>query len=342
MNLAFPRLSANFIRNSLYLLAFFVQLFTIASSPGRLSYFTITFTLARWISVYIYHVWVLNRFLPTRKYVAILAGTLLAGLSFIAVRYSLEEIISPLLFNARNYADGTTLAYYIQDNLYFALPTIGLGWLVKLVEDWFTYQIERSSLVSERNTAELAFLKSQVNPHFLFNTLNNIYALAYTKSPEAPEAILKLSGLMRYMLYESSSPDGQSQKVALSKEVKYLTNLIDLEKIRVANAQVHVQTEGNLDLYRIEPLLLITFVENAFKHGDLTNASQPLTILLSVKQGQLTFITKNKKSQRQKDAVGGIGLQNVQRRLALLYPNRHTLQINDENGSYVCHLTIQL
>nr|WP_293845911.1 sensor histidine kinase [uncultured Arsenicibacter sp.] len=342
MNIVFPRLSATFIRNSLYLLAFFVQLFTIASSPGRLSYFTVTFTFARWISVYMYHVWILNRFLPTRKYSYLLIGTVLAVISFIVTRYTLEEIMSPLLFNARNYSEDTTLTYYIEDNFYFALPTLGLGWLVKLVEDWFTYQTERSSLVSERNTAELAFLKSQVNPHFLFNTLNNIYALTYTKSPEAPGAVLKLSELMRYMLYESSSPDGQSRTVALSKEVNYLTNLIDLEKIRVANAQVHFQADGNLDLYRIEPLLLITFVENAFKHGDLTNAGQPLTILLSVKQGQLTFITKNKIAQREKDGVGGIGLQNVQRRLALLYPDRHTLRVNEENGAYVCHLTIQL
>ncbi len=341
MNITFPRLSAAFIRNSLYVLAFFVQLFTMASSPEGLSYFTITFTLSRWTSIYLYH-WILNQFLPSRKYLMLLAGTVAAGFSFIVIRYSLEEIITPLLFHARNYTEDTTLTYYLHDNMYFALPTIGLGWLIKLVEDWFMYQTERSSLVSERNTAEMAFLKSQVNPHFLFNTLNNIYALAYTKSPEAPGAILKLSELMRYMLYESNSPDGRSQKVALSKEVKYLTNLIDLEKIRVANAQVHVQTEGNLDLYRIEPLLLISFVENAFKHGDLSDAGQPLTILLSVKQGELTFITKNKKSQRQKDAVGGIGLQNVQRRLALLYPNQHTLNVHDENGAYVCHLTIQL
>jgi len=258
------------------------------------------------------------------------------------MRYTLEEILLPIFFQARNYPPDTTLLAYAEDNLYYAMPTLGLGWLFKVVEDWFLHQQERHNLVTARNTAELAFLKSQVNPHFLFNTLNNIYALTYTKSDEAPGAVLKLSELMRYMLYESNSSDGKPQKVPLSKEVKYLENLIDLEKIRVAGAQVHFKAEGNTDLYRIEPLLLITFVENAFKHGDLTNPESPLTVLLSVRNGVLTFITKNKKSNRQKDSVGGIGLQNVERRLALLYPNQHTLTINNENGSYVCHLEINL
>jgi LytS/YehU family sensor histidine kinase len=224
---------------------------------------------------------------------------------------------------------------------------VGLGFAFKIVEDWLAHQQERSELVSERNAAELAFLKSQVNPHFLFNTLNNIYSLAYTKSDAAPGAILKLSELMRYMLYDSngqghSSTAGPFGRVSLGKEVAYLKNFVELEKLRVVNANVEFNIEGNVDLFRIEPLLLVSFVENAFKHGDLSDPAHPLIIELSVRTGKLRFDTLNKKAKRQTDSVGGIGLINVRRRLELLYPKQHTLHITDESTSYASSLELTL
>jgi LytS/YehU family sensor histidine kinase len=220
------------------------------------------------------------------------------------------------------------------------MPSVlGVSAAFKLIEDWLVHQREREVLLMERNQAELAFLKSQVNPHFLFNTLNNIYALTYAKSDAAPGAILKLSDLMRYMLYDSASgPD----RVPLIKEVAYLKNFIELEKLRLTQAYVDFTVEGPIDLVRIEPLLLVSFVENAFKHGDLTDPNHPLVLDLSVQNGRLRFDTLNKKANRQTDMAGGIGLANVRRRLQLLYPNRHSLRITDEPSSYACSLELSV
>ncbi len=298
----------------------------------------------QWLIIYLTHVVVLNPLFARKKYGLAFLGGLGCVAFFIGFRYLIEETLMHAFFGIRNYFPGTPFSFYVKDNLYIAIPAVLIGLVFKISEDWFVHQQERKALVSERNSAELAFLKSQVNPHFLFNTLNNIYSLAYTKSDAAPGAILKLSELMRYMLYDSnaSSLAGGSAWVPLSKEVTYLENYVELEKLRVANAHVQFSIEGNTDLFRIEPLLLVSFVENAFKHGDLTDAQQPLVIDLSVRNGTLRFDTLNKKTNRQTDAVGGIGLANVRRRLSLLYPNRHRLRITDEPGSYACSLELSL
>jgi two-component system, LytTR family, sensor kinase len=305
--------------------------------------FGVTFNTVFLLTAWVQHVLVLNRFLTPRRYLQAVLGSVGAGFFFIGMRYLVEQEFCRIVFHSVNYdTDGLTLRYYIADNQYYALKGVALGTLFKLLEDWFVHQQERRNLVNEKTTAELAFLKSQVNPHFLFNTLNNIYALAYTKSDAAPGAILKLSELMRYMLYDSNGPAGESLRVPLSKEITYLENFVALEKLRVTDAQVEFRIEGNPDLYRIEPLLLVPFVENAFKHGHLTDPANPLVIDLSIRQGKLGFDTINRKANRQKDSVGGVGLQNVRRRLALLYPNRHVLRTTDTDTDYACHLELTL
>ncbi|MCY7358747.1 MAG: sensor histidine kinase [Rudanella sp.] len=306
--------------------------------------FNTVFLLAAWAE----HALVLNRFLNRKQYLWAVLGSIGAGFVFIGARYLAEQQVTRLLFGAVNYyPEDLTLGYYIIDNQYFAIKAVALGALFKLLEDWFRHQQERKELVGEKTTAELAFLKSQINPHFLFNTLNNIYALAYAKSDAAPGAILKLSELMRYMLYESTgnpqtSAAGLSHKVSLTKEIQYLQNLVDLEKLRVPNAQVQFEVKGNPDLYRVEPMLLISFVENAFKHGDLTDPNHPLVIHLSVRQGKLVADVLNKKSRHQKDTTGGIGLPNVRRRLDLLYPNQYSLKVDEDDQTYSCRLELTL
>ena len=321
---------------------------------SRFSLFSVTFNVAFLVTAWVEHVLVLNRFLDRRQYVGVVLGTAGAFLLFCAVRYGIEQHLTRWLFNAVNYSmrmnDLATARDYVADNRAYALTGLGWGLGFKLIEDWFRHQQERRALLSEKTTAELAFLKSQINPHFLFNTLNNIYALTYTKSDAAPGAILKLSDLMRYMLYESTGPAPTSSaatsntrhKVSLSKEVQYLRNLIDLETLRVPNAQVEFTVEGNTDLYRIEPLLLISFVENAVKHGILTDPAHPLVIHLSIRQGNLLADIVNRKNNHQKDASGGIGLPNVRRRLDLLYPNQYVLRIDDDDLTYSCHLELTL
>jgi two-component system, LytTR family, sensor kinase len=313
--------------------------------------FGVTFNVVFMLTAWVEHALVLNRFLDRRQYGWAIIGSVVAGFFFIGARYVVEQEVCRVLFQKVNYySDNLTVGYYILDNQSYALKAVGLGVLFKILEDWFVHRQERQELVGQRTSAELAFLKSQVNPHFLFNTLNNIYALAYTKSDAAPGAILKLSELMRYMLYDSNGTDtnptdnGAStpHKVLLTKEIQYLRNLVDLETLRIPDPQIRFEVEGNTDLYRVEPMLLISFVENAVKHGDLTDPNQPLVIHLLVRQGKLLADILNKKSQHQKDTAGGIGLVNVRRRLDLLYPNRYTLRITEDDRTYACRLELSL
>jgi len=185
---------------------------------------------------------------------------------------------------------------------------------------------------------ELQFLKSQINPHFLFNSFNNLYALSLTEPQRAPDVILKLAALTRYMIYESNDA-----KVLLTKEITYLQNLIELQKLRYEeNIYLDINIDQQEKGHRIAPLLLISFVENAFKHGDLHNVNWPVTIEIAVIDSILHFRTSNKIGQQNKDKTGGIGLKNVIRRLDLLYKDKNKLVIKTHDNSYVVELQLNL
>ena len=189
--------------------------------------------------------------------------------------------------------------------------------------------------------AELALLKSQVSPHFLFNTLNNVYSLAHLKSDDAPVAILKLSLLLRYMLYESDTP-----RVPLTREIEYLENYVDLQRLRLdEQLKVNFQVEGDCTGLLLEPMLLIPFVENAFKHGISYQHPAPIEMSLRVTNQQLFFRVRNRcftAPGNAQTSAGGLGLPNIARRLALLYPNRHTLQTGKEGDYFTIELVLQL
>ena len=213
-----------------------------------------------------------------------------------------------------------------------------LSTALKFSIDWFLNERIQRDLENQRLTAELAFLKSQINPHFLFNSLNSIYSLAYQKSDTTPEAILKLSEIMRYMLYESND-----NKVDLAKELQYLQNYIDLQKIRFGNkAFVDFKITGEVGNQKIVPLLLIAFIENAFKHGVASDPDAPIRLLINLDGTKLHFYMENKKHTNNRDNEGGIGLNNVQRRLDLLYPGNYSLTIQDETNIYTCELSLVL
>jgi two-component system LytT family sensor kinase len=227
---------------------------------------------------------------------------------------------------------------YFYSSVFTSLIFVFLSTALKFSTDWFLNERIQRDLENQRLSAELAFLKSQINPHFLFNSLNSIYSLAYQRSETTPEAILKLSEIMRYMLYECNDV-----KVDLDKELHYLQNYIDLQKIRFgAKAFIDFKVDGDISNQRIEPLLLIAFIENAFKHGVANDITSPIKLLINVADGKLHFYIQNKKHNHNRDAIGGIGLINVQRRLDLLYPNRYKLNIRDEENTYTCELSIDL
>jgi hypothetical protein len=216
--------------------------------------------------------------------------------------------------------------------VFFVAAFVGL---LRFIEDYF--ELENRQL-----TSELRFLKSQVNPHFLFNTLNNLYYLAVNQSSQTPEVIAKLSGMMRYMIHESNA-----EKVPLSKEVAYMENYLDLEKLRL-NEEVPITFEvhGNVEGVRITPLILITFLENAFKHGiGNTTKESWITVSLNVADGLLDFKVANSIVQLADKTVqeaSGIGLTNVHRRLELSYPGKYTLAVTEETERYQVHLKINL
>jgi LytS/YehU family sensor histidine kinase len=279
---------------------------------------------------------VFKKYYIIKKYRYILFSIIGLFALFIVLRYTLEELLMPYLFQISNYNTNTPFNYYVLDNLYYAAVNILLGFLIFLLDYQVGAQQTESKLLQQTREAELALLRSQISPHFLFNSLNNIYALSYKKSEKTPEAILKLSELIRYMLYE------KQHLVMLSNEWEYVQHYIDLQQLRYDYPlPIDIVSIGDWSAIKIPPYLLIPFVENAFKHGDFTDPSVPLHLQLEVTQAQLVIFISNKiAQQQQKHEEGGIGLENVRRRLLLLYPQQHSLDIQEASGKFDIHLRI--
>ncbi|ACU02442.1 MULTISPECIES: sensor histidine kinase [Pedobacter] len=239
--------------------------------------------------------------------------------------------------------DSGKIEYYeITKYVVFAIFVSGffvvVSALLKFAVDWFGSERVQRDLLSEKRDMELQFLKSQLNPHFLFNSLNNIYSLAYQKSDKTADAILKLSEIMRYMIYESND-----SWVSLSKEIAYVQSFIELQKLRFKDgAAVEFTINGEIDDQPVVPLILISFVENAFKHGVANDPSDPIRINIIANQKILHFSITNKKNKHNKDQMGGVGLNNVERRLQLLYPERYKLNIVNSATHYTSELMLDI
>jgi hypothetical protein len=217
-------------------------------------------------------------------------------------------------------------------------------WAMSTVYWFVTDRIRTEQLMKEKENenlkTELSFLRSQVSPHFLFNVLNNMVAMARLKSDQLEPSLIRLSGLMRYMLYESDETS-----VTLLRETEYVNSYIELQKIRYAcSSFIKVDMDPG-DNQRIEPMLLIPFIENAFKHGTGAIDNPVIDISLKITQGLLDFRVKNKYDPNNKeirDDSSGIGLPNVERRLNLLYDQKHILTVNRDNGWFTVSLQIKL
>jgi hypothetical protein len=217
-------------------------------------------------------------------------------------------------------------------------------WAMSTVYWFVTDKISTEQRIKERENenlkTELSFLRSQVSPHFLFNVLNNMVAMARLKSDLLEPSLIRLSGLMRYMLYESDETS-----VTLNREIEYVNSYIELQKIRYAKSLTIVENMDPGDNQLIEPMLLIPFIENAFKHGTGTIDDPVIDIYLKISEGLIDFRVKNKfdpANEEVKDRTSGIGLQNVIRRLNLLYDQKHILSIKKNNGWYDVSLQIKL
>jgi len=282
------------------------------------------------------------RLLTIKKYglysFSVVGAILIYGLAKYGIALAFAKDI--LLMGPRSPHPGELESFgsYFMSTVIVSIIFLFLSFVLKLGTDWIVNDRVQRDLENQRLSAELAFLKSQINPHFLFNSLNSIYSLAYQKSDTTPEAILKLSEIMRYMLYECND-----NKVDLSRELQYLQNFIDLQKIRFANkAFIDFKIEGKVRNQKIVPLLLISFIENAFKHGVANDMLSPIRLLITLDDEHLHFYIQNKKHNNNKDASGGIGLSNVKRRLDLLYPGKYNLDIRDQFDTYTCELSLIL
>ncbi|MEP6750750.1 MAG: sensor histidine kinase, partial [Bacteroidota bacterium] len=211
---------------------------------------------------------------------------------------------------------------------------------IKIINQWFRSERRTEEIEKEKIVTELALLRLQVNPHFLFNTLNNIYSQAVTGSPDTAASVMKLSTIMRYVL-----EDVKNNLVPLTREIQFLENYISLQHVRLTEKSViNFKKNGKTEGKEIAPLLLIAFVENAFKYGISSHQTSVIEIQLEVTGNHLIFIVTNQKFDINPAIAAntGIGLTNTKRRLDLMYCNRHSLTVESEAGSFLTTLTLDL
>ncbi len=292
------------------------------------------------ISYYII-LFLIPRFLKTERYTALGLWSV-AGMLFIAFikRLHLIYFVDPTMPESWTATAPFWTPVLFFKPLIFIFPTAGLVVAASFVWQWFENQQKTKDLETEKLQAELNYLRGQIHPHFLFNTLNNLYALTLKNSPDAPDIVLKLSEMLSYMLYEANE-----STVSLNREIEQISNYIELEKLRYGNRlEQSFEIEGNLSHVRIAPLLLVTFVENAFKHGVSGALENPFVHIRLVAEGsRLRFAVENSVAPKMASPTGhvnGIGLQNARRRLELLYPEKHKLTIIEK--SHIFQLTLQL
>jgi two-component system, LytTR family, sensor kinase len=214
-----------------------------------------------------------------------------------------------------------------------------LGILMRFSINWFTIQKKQEELEKQNISNELALLKSQVNPHFLFNTLNNLHSFVKRDPDKTAFGIIKLSEIMRYMLYETNT-----EKVLLENEVSYLTNYIELQRLRLKDPNyIEFKLEGDLQGKVVSPLLLITLIENAFKHGSKVALSPGVSIILKIDGNSLTFVVTNYLATKSEIAIErqGFGLKNLQRRLDLTYGKGYNLNTQSIDNKFVVTLIIE-
>lgn len=297
---------------------------------------TITFFLTSVACFYFNYFWVVPKFFDVKKLYKIIIGYFLSVFFFVLVRYSIEELFLPTFFGMRNYNEQTGLLFYFYDNIYYSFTTIFISTAFSFISLISRSEKDKLKLIEEKKNSELQALKTQINPHFIFNSLNNIYSLVYQKSDKALPAIEELSQLLRY-----STKDLEKDYITIDKEITYIESLIGLEKLRIKNPEF-ITFEKNIKNPKseISPMLLVPFVENTFKHGDFNKKGFDLKIDDS--KGVLHFYLQNFKTDKQKDVTSGIGIENVRKRLEILYPKKHTLNIQESEIEFIVDLKISL
>lgn len=316
----------------------YIMIISNEKIPREIVYYALIIGLFIPLTFYIYYLYVVPFTIESKvkRIYSILVYSVIA-VALVALKTGcllLIDKLSNLDFSEHNlfsftqqFVEGFNIAFFII-----------MAILMRISMYWIRDQRNKTELALREHQLELELLKTQLNPHFFFNTLNNIYSLVYKKSDNAPAAVMKLSEIMRYLIYES-----KSELVPLEKEVEQLENYIELEKLRIKDPDfINYKIKGDIASHIIPPMLLITFAENAFKHGKRKVKSPGINIEITAENDRLTYSVNNYLLKEPNNAnVGeGLGMQNTRRRLELLYPEKHRLVIDSDNNMYEVRLEL--
>lgn len=294
--------------------------------------------LASYITIYV----LIPKYLLSNRLISFFKLFILLIIAAGAFNWALSVYVeNPLFYPEEDFGSFWSIGKILKSATYI-YPVVVVCSLIKLLKHWYKNQQLAQQFEQDKLSAELKFLRAQIHPHFLFNTLNNLYALTLKKSEEAPEIVLKLSDLLNYMLYECNA-----EKVPLKKELELVKNYVELEKLRYGDrldVALNFQIEKEID---IAPMLILPFIENCFKHGVSGETEDSwVSIDVLVNSNMLQLKVDNSKSQEitkdEREYREGIGLKNVKRRLELLYEGAYELKILDTEESYLVVLKIEL
>ncbi len=317
--------------------AIFIIFFLVSSisrERGRIEFNRLFFLTNYLVTALCINYFLLPRYFYNKKY-----GRFWLGVAFfVTIGILVEElVIEQLFFPETRGASSFTILFTILKMTPVVMLMVGF----KFAWDAQSKQAELDTLKSVVAESQLQFLKSQINPHFLFNSLNNLYSYALENSPKTPKIILELSSLLRYMLY-----DCREERVPLSKEITYIENFVRLQGLQIEDrGDINFNATGDFDRHFIAPLILIVFVENCFKHST-SSLSDKIVIDIEIKLENNKLIMKCANSfsteKNTENLTQGIGMENVQSRLNLLYPEAHSLKISNLNDVYQVYLELEL
>lgn len=256
---------------------------------------------------------------------------------------AVTELLSNIPLAAENIAEDARqisrrVSLRRQTIWFFFLIVTGFSLAIELTFELFRQTLSRQEIEAEKNKAELALYKAQINPHFLFNTLNTLYALVVSKSEKTESAFVKFSDILRYMYSQSAS-----EMIPTEQELKYIQEYVELQKLRLnKHTSIDLKTETSNGNILIPPMILITFIENAFKYGTSSDIDCAIRINIKVDENQLYMETENDIMRKREEDGNGIGISNCRKRLELLYPNRYELRAWEQDGKYKTIIRILL
>ncbi len=322
---------------AIFLFLFFLQVYF---NTGNFPFTFLNFLIVGILVFYVNYLYLVPKFLLNKKkYYYLISVISLIVIGVVLIEFVLPKPALTHLTELEDYKRPNFRIFRFGLPILFNLILVVIGTAIKMYSEWDKNIQLQKEIESQKSSAELHFLKNQLSPHFLFNSLNSIYSLTSKKSNDAPEAVITLSELMRYMLYQADN-----DFVKLSDELDYIQNYLKLQRLRIArNQDVTLNIRGSILQQKIRPLLLISFIENAFKYGTDFKGNTFVCIEINVNGNNLDFKSINLIGNRKQDPENsGIGLQNTKERLQLLYPNQHKLEIKEVSNQFIVHLDLNL